>query len=189
MDDTSGKDKNYYDLLGVDQKAGQEDIKRAYREKLKEWHPDKNPEAKEEAEEITKTINVAYDILSDPEKRKNYDRMLRFSKGKNLFEYVNDESFFEKIKGASGALKRILEDVRELYFLFKDAARGRYRIQPVNLGIIGGGLLYFIIPSDLIPDVLPLVGLLDDVAILTTIINSLQDELSKYRNWKRDNED
>ena len=189
MDNSSGKIKNYYELLGVDPKAGQEEIKRAYREKLKEWHPDKNPGRKEEAEEITKTLNVAYDILSDQEGRKNYNRILRFSKGKDFFEYVNDESFFEKIKKASGELKRILQDVRDLYSLFKDAARGRYKIHPVNLGIIGGGLLYFIIPADLIPDLLPLVGFIDDIAILTTIINSLQMELTNYRNRKRSKED
>lgn len=189
MDDKSGNFINYYELLGVEPKAEQEEIKRAYREKLKEWHPDKNPKRKEEAEEITKTLNVAYDILSDSEGRKNYDRILRYSKDKNFYDYLNDESFFKKIKRSSGELKRILEDVRELYYLFKDSAKGRYKVHPVNLGIIAGGLIYFIIPSDLIPDVLPLVGLVDDVAILTTIINSLQGELMKYRNWKHDNED
>lgn len=180
---------NYYELLGVDSKAGQEEIKQAYRSKLKEWHPDKNPDRKEEAEEITKTLNVAYDILSDPESRKNYDRIIRFSKGKNFYEYVNDESFFKKISRASGELKQILQDVRELYYLFKDAAKGRYKLHPVNLGIIGGGLLYFIIPMDLIPDVIPFIGFIDDIAVLTTIINSLQVELIKYRDWKRTNRD
>jgi len=180
---------NYYELLGVDSKAGQEEIKQAYHSKIKEWHPDKNPYRKEEAEEITKTLNVAYDILSDPESRKNYDRIIRFSKGKNFYEYVNDESFFKKISRASGELKQILQDVRELYYLFKDAAKGRYKLHPVNLGIIGGGLLYFIIPMDLIPDVIPFIGFIDDVAVLTTIINSLQGELIKYRDWKRTNTD
>lgn len=187
MDDSSGKIINYYELLGVDPKAGEEEIKHAYREKLKEWHPDKNPERREEAEEITKTLNVAYDILSDQEGRKNYNRILRYSKDKNFYEYLNDESFFKKIKRASGELKRILEDVRELYYLFKDAAKGGYKVHPVNLGIVAGGLIYFIIPSDFIPDILPIVGLIDDVAILTTIINSLQEELAKYRNWKISN--
>jgi len=58
----------------------------------------------------------------------------------------------------------------------------------VTLGIIGGGLLYFIIPMDLIPDIIPFIGLLDDVAVLTTIINSLQGELIEYRTWKKINE-
>jgi uncharacterized membrane protein YkvA (DUF1232 family) len=86
----------------------------------------------------------------------------------------------------SGALKGIFQEVRDLYSLFKDAIRGRYKVHPINLGIIGGGLLYFIIPSDLIPDFIPFVGLIDDIAVLTTIINSLQGELIKYRKWKQE---
>jgi uncharacterized membrane protein YkvA (DUF1232 family) len=50
--------------------------------------------------------------------------------------------------------------------------------------MIGGGLLYFILPADLIPDFIPLVGYLDDLAVLTTIMNSLKGELNTYRSWK-----
>jgi curved DNA-binding protein CbpA len=185
MDTTSGKTMNYYELLDVDPKAESEEIRRAYREKMKEWHPDINRDRKEEAEEMTKTLNIAYGILSDPEQRKNYNRILRFSTGRSYKQYVNDRSFSKKIKKASGALKDILEDVKELYSLFRDAISGRYKMHPVNLGIIGGGLLYFIIPTDFIPDFIPLIGFLDDIAVLTTIINSLQGELVKYRNWKK----
>ncbi len=176
---------NYYELLGIDQKAGSEEIKRAYREKLKEWHPDVNPNRREEAEETTKALNIAYALLSDPEQRKNYNRILRYSKDRSYDQYVNDSSFSRKIEKTSGVLKGLLQDVKDLYSLFKDGIRGRYKMHPVNLGIIGGGLLYFIIPSDLIPDFIPFVGLIDDIAVLTTIINSLQEELAKYRKWKK----
>jgi uncharacterized membrane protein YkvA (DUF1232 family) len=184
MNHRSDKIINYYQLLDVDPTAEPEEIKRAYRAKLKEWHPDINPDHTEESEEMTKTLNIAYGILSDPEQRKNYDRILRFSKGGNYSQYVNDMSFTIKTKNASGALKGILRDVKDLYCLFKDAVRGRYKLHPVNLGIIGGGLLYFILPTDLIPDFIPFLGLVDDVAILTTIIHSLQGELVKYRTWR-----
>jgi len=175
---------NYYQLLGVDTKAEPDAIKRAYREKLKDWHPDKNPDRKEEAEEMTKNLNIAYAILSDPEKRKNYNRILRFSKGKNFDQYVNDTSFSNKIRTNTGPLKKIIMDVKDLYNLSKDSIKGNYKLHPVNMGIIAGGLDYFIIPTDLIPDFIPIVGLLDDIALLTTIINSMQGELMKYRNWK-----
>ncbi|MFC1837937.1 DnaJ domain-containing protein [Thermodesulfobacteriota bacterium] len=175
---------NYYELLGVDKKAEPDEIKHAYREKLKDWHPDKNPDRREEAEEMTKTLNIAYDVLSDPEKRKNYNRILRFSNGKDYGRYVNDTSFSNKVNMNAGPLKRIIRDVKDLYHLTKDSIRGDYKLHPVNLGIIAGGLLYFIIPADLIPDFIPIVGLVDDIAILTTIINSMQGELIKYRNWK-----
>jgi uncharacterized membrane protein YkvA (DUF1232 family) len=188
MDNISDKFENYYELLGVDSKACTEEIRQAYLVKIKKWHPDKNPERKEEAEEMTKTFNAAYHILSDPQRRKNYNRMLHFAKGRDFGKYVNDEAFWKKIKKASPALNQILESVRELFYLFSDAVKGRYKLHPVTLGIIGGGLLYFIIPTDFIPDFIPFVGFLDDAAILTTIINSLQGELTEYRNWKKDNE-
>ncbi|MBN1625157.1 MAG: DUF1232 domain-containing protein, partial [Deltaproteobacteria bacterium] len=122
-----------------------------------------------------------------PQQRKNYDRILRFSKGKAFDQYVNDKSFSRKIEKASGVLKEILDDVKGLYHLFKDAISGKFKIQPVNLGIIGGGLLYFIIPTDLIPDFIPMIGFLDDATVLTTIIKALQGEIAKYRKWKDSN--
>ena len=175
---------NYYELLGIDQKAEHDEIKRAYGEKLMEWHPDKNPDRHEKAEEMTKTLNIAYDVLSDPQKKRHYDRILRFSKGKNYGQYVNDSSFSSKIKHTSGSIKHIIKDVKDLYNLSKDSIKGNYKLHPVNMGIIAGGLLYFIIPTDLIPDFIPIVGLVDDIALLTTIIKSMQGELKKYRNWK-----
>jgi uncharacterized membrane protein YkvA (DUF1232 family) len=175
---------NYYELLDVDKKAEPEEIKHAYREKLKDWHPDKNPDRRDEAEEMTKTLNIAYDVLCDPQKRKNYNRILRFSDGKDYGQYVNDTSFSSKVNMNAGPLRRIIGDVKDLYHLTKDAIKGDYKLHPVNLGIIAGGLLYFIIPADLVPDFIPIVGLVDDIAILTTIINSMQGELRKYRNWK-----
>ncbi len=179
--------KNYYELLGVDPRATPEEIKKAYRERLKEWHPDKNPLRREEAEEMTKVLNLAYGILSDPEQKKQYDRILRFSKGRSFEHYVNDSSFSGKVHTAAGILKGMVEDVRDLYNLFRDAVNGRYKLHPVNVGIIGGGLLYFILPLDLIPDFIPLVGFIDDIAVLTMILNSMGEELMKYRSWKGPN--
>jgi len=59
--------------LGVNRDATQEEIKRAYRRLALEYHPDRNPKEKE-AEEIFKEIGEAYAVLSDPEKRRTYDR-------------------------------------------------------------------------------------------------------------------
>src|ERR671917_293420 len=64
--------KDPYASLGVDRKASDEEIKKAYRKLAREWHPDRKPgDAK--AEERFKDIQAAYDILSDPEKRKQYE--------------------------------------------------------------------------------------------------------------------
>src|SRR3954463_12996734 len=64
--------KDPYKALGVDKKASQEDIKKAYRKLARQYHPDKNPGDKT-AEERFKEVQGAYAILSDPDKRKEYD--------------------------------------------------------------------------------------------------------------------
>jgi molecular chaperone DnaJ len=62
-----------YSVLGVDRKASADDIKKAYRKLARQYHPDRNPDD-ESAEERFKEIQSAYDILGDPDKRKQYDR-------------------------------------------------------------------------------------------------------------------
>jgi curved DNA-binding protein len=66
--------KDYYRTLGVEKQASETDIKRAYRELAKKYHPDRNPGDKK-AEDKFKEINEAYQVLSDPEKRSRYDRL------------------------------------------------------------------------------------------------------------------
>jgi uncharacterized membrane protein YkvA (DUF1232 family) len=175
---------NYYEVLGISPKAGSKEIKRAYYDQLKIWHPDKNAGRIEEAEETTKILNQAYGVLSDPARRKQYDRMLHYTKGKDFGKILNEKEFWEKVEKASPVFKRILKDLKDLYTLFVDSIKGRYKLHPAITGIIGGGLLYFIVPLDLIPDYIPVVGLLDDFAVLLVIINSLQDELAEYRKFK-----
>ncbi len=66
--------KDYYTVLGVDRKAGEAEIKRAYRKLALKYHPDHNPNNKQ-AEDKFKEINEAYQVLSDAEKRARYDQL------------------------------------------------------------------------------------------------------------------
>lgn len=66
---------NYYKILGVSPEADERDIKRAYRQLIKEHHPDRNPD-KEAALRKTKLLNSAYHVLKDPVRRLEYDNLL-----------------------------------------------------------------------------------------------------------------
>ena len=66
---------NYYQILGLQRDVSQEEIKKAYRRIAKQYHPDSNP-GNREAEKKFKEASEAYEVLSNEEKRKNYDHKL-----------------------------------------------------------------------------------------------------------------
>ena len=66
--------RDYYEVLGVDKNASAAEIKKAYKKMMLKHHPDRNPDNREEAEEKSKEINEAYDVLKDPQKKARYDQ-------------------------------------------------------------------------------------------------------------------
>ncbi len=89
--------KDYYEILGVSKDVDAKELKKAYRKLAMKYHPDKNKD-NPDAEAKFKEITVAYDVLSDPEKRKKYDRMGHdnFEKGYEAsggFGGFNSENF------------------------------------------------------------------------------------------------
>ena len=65
--------RDYYEVLGVDKNASEDEIKRAYKKMARKYHPDLNPDNKE-AEEKFKEVNEAYEVLSDSDKKARYDQ-------------------------------------------------------------------------------------------------------------------
>ncbi|XP_042553836.1 dnaJ homolog subfamily B member 7 isoform X1 [Dipodomys spectabilis] len=87
---------DYYEVLGVQRYASSEDIKKAYHKVALKWHPDKNPENKEEAEKKFKEVAEAYEVLSNNEKRVIYDKYGKKGLdggGRSHFDNECEESF------------------------------------------------------------------------------------------------
>lgn len=70
--------KDYYEVLGITRDAAEADIKRAYKKLALKWHPDKNPDQKELAQREFIAVQQAYEVLSDPTKRRRYDNQKSF---------------------------------------------------------------------------------------------------------------
>jgi curved DNA-binding protein len=121
---------DYYKILGVERTADDKQIKKAYRDLARKFHPDKNPNDKE-AERRFKQINEAYEVLSDSDKRAKYDQLgPNYRQGPNGWgDYGNNSDplgdFFSTIFGGGGGGR-----ARETY---KQPIRGRDIEQPIEI--------------------------------------------------------
>ena len=114
------RSSDYYKTLGVDKKASQEEIKKAYRKLARQYHPDTNKDAG--AEERFKAISEAYDVLGDPDKRKKYDRGGSVFGGSNPFGGGGGQ----RRGPSSGSWSDIFSDI------FSTASRGGPRTKPAT---------------------------------------------------------
>lgn len=134
--------RDYYEVLGVNRSASEEEIKKAYRRGALQWHPDRNPQNKHEAEERFKELTEAYSVLIDAQKRTAYDRYGHAGLGAQPFTGFDQTIFadfadifgdffgFEDLFGLGGSRRRRTRarrgaDLRyDLEIDFEEAARG-----------------------------------------------------------------
>lgn len=101
----SSTEFDYYEFLGVSRDAAGDQIKSAYRKAALKWHPDRNPEQKEEAEHNFRRASEAYSVLSDPQKRSIYDRFGQAGLGNRGFESSGfNSTIFEEFQDVLGDL-------------------------------------------------------------------------------------
>lgn len=106
--------KDYYKILGVDRKASEDEIRKAYRDLAKQYHPDRNPNNKQ-AEERFKEINEAYQVLSDSTKRQHYDRL-----GSDYSQWQRrgapgDFNWGDYVGGSPGGRRVNIDDLDDLF--------------------------------------------------------------------------
>lgn len=116
--------KNYYEILQINQNASSEIIEKAYKTLAKKYHPDLQEESKKsESEEILKEINEAYEVLSDPIKKKNYDMTLANSSisEENLNQLYNENQVLKK------QLHNLQENTNNNAFFEEELQRARQK--------------------------------------------------------------
>jgi len=106
---------DYYKVLGVSDKATDKELRRAYRKLAKDFHPDSHPGS----EEKFKAVSAAYDVLGDPEKRKEYDEVRRLGPLSNLGGFGGSQS------GGGGTFNFRIDDLSDIFGgLFGRTGRG-----------------------------------------------------------------
>lgn len=149
----------HYKILQVDPTAEQEVITVAYRRLAAKYHPDVNKSW--DAIEKMKDINVAYDVLHDPQKRQAYDEEIATWSSQGGSEQENAGEAFGAGKATKAWAWQFIKQLRLAYYLMLD---GRVSIPAKLIPLLA--LIYVIWPIDLIPDLAPLLGQLDDATVV-----------------------
>ena len=122
--------------------------------------------------------------MTDEDVQKEFNRLS--SKNyteKDLKATLDNESYVDSLSEHGPLAKNDVKDsIQTLFGMLKD--KDRFKISKATLGIIVGTLIYVISPIDLVPDIIPVLGLLDDAAIIGVAVKALHDEIKRYDEWK-----
>ena len=108
-----------------------------------------------------------------------------YARDKRKMRHLLDQAA-AKAHRQHGALHKLRGDFSELLGMIRAWASGKYSVVPwKSLLLAIAAVLYFVNPFDLVPDFLPLTGLVDDVAVLAFVLRSLQKDLARFRDWQQ----
>jgi uncharacterized membrane protein YkvA (DUF1232 family) len=104
---------------------------------------------------------------------------------KDIEKVVDKSEDIKKKFSARGPLKRFVVDARLLTALVKDWRAGKYRQALYGtIAAVVFALLYVFNPLDIVPDVLPIIGVVDDATVIGALLMLVERDLTKYRSWK-----
>lgn len=106
---------------------------------------------------------------------------------KTLDEYDKKREKLDKKLEGSSMFKSLKDTVNTTAEMLRDVVKGQYKVQWSTVAILTAALFYVLSPVDLIPDVLPVVGLVDDAAVITWTQSALRDEFQQYKKWRSSN--
>ena len=100
------------------------------------------------------------------------------------FSDIDKEDLFNKTQ--KGAIAEFFDDINDLYSLCKDYFSGTYKdVSVATIATILGTFGYIIFPLDIIPDIIPILGWIDDALCVRFCLSALEKEITKYRIWKK----
>ena len=124
------------------------------------------------------------DQISEAAEKEYEKRQSEFTES-DVEKVIDKEKKIQEKFENKGKLKRFADDAMILISLIKDYATGNYREIPWNIiASVGAALLYVLSPIDLIPDFLPMVGYLDDAAVIAFCLSLIEKDLAAYKVWK-----
>ena len=101
---------------------------------------------------------------------------------RELLRVIEQVSRKQASAGNARLLKPVLADLRTMLDLLKAWARGEYSgVSKANLLLIVGAVVYFLMPADLIPDIIVGLGFADDAAVIAWVVGAVRDELEKFK--------
>ncbi len=111
-------------------------------------------------------------------------------KDKHKTEETIDEAIkkVNKVEEEKRIFDKIWDELPFMFSMAKDWITGKYKdVSFTTMITILGGIIYFLSPIDIIPDFIPIIGYLDDLYILSTVIDRVKEEIEKYKLWKKIN--